>query len=449
MATKQINTRIALKIDTLAAWGTSNLILKLGEVAFATTAATVNSDKNKTLTEPVIIMKIGDGTHKFKELPNSFYANALDVLSICKDKTAFDNYVDGLITAKKYATADALKAVSDLVGTTAVATQIQNAIEALDLANTYEAKGAADAVKTAVIGSNDDVSTADTIYGAKAYAKAEADKKLASIGEKDASIVIDNTIATTPKIGVQLDNTVGNALELIPDKGLRVEIPTAAEYSIIKDDNSGDYAAVYHLTKDGANIGTAINIPKDMVVQSGSVVTNPQGQPAGTYIELILQNVETPLYINVGDLIEYVTSGSEATDMVVVSVSDDHKVTATLTDGKITLAKLETDVQTKINQAHTHSNKTVLDGIDSTKVGNWDTAYSNTHTHSNKTVLDGVTSDKVTSWDTAATQAGSALQEITTTVNGGLKVTNKNKIDIDDSVTFIFNCGTSTTVTEG
>ena len=37
--------------------------------------------------------------------------------------------------------------------------------------------------------------------------------------------------------------------------------------------------------------------------------------------------------------------------------------------------------------------------------------------------------------------ADSALQEITTTENGGLKVTNKNKIDIDDSITFIFNCG--------
>ena len=39
------------------------------------------------------------------------------------------------------------------------------------------------------------------------------------------------------------------------------------------------------------------------------------------------------------------------------------------------------------------------------------------------------------------TKADSALQEITTTANGGLKVTNKNQIDIDTSVTFVFNCG--------
>ena len=70
---------------------------------------------------------------------------------------------------------------------------------------------------------------------------------------------------------------------------------------------------------------------------------------------------------------------------------------------------------------HTHSNKTVLDGISSAKVAAWDAAQSNAqeyadglntamdtrvdaleadkHSHSNKTVLDGITSAKVTAWD--------------------------------------------------
>ena len=43
-------------------------------------------------------------------------------------------------------------------------------------------------------------------------------------------------------------------------------------------------------------------------------------------------------------------------------------------------------------------------------------------------------------------KADSALQEITTTANNGLKVTNKNQIDIDTSVVFVFNCGDSQTV---
>ena len=53
-----------------------------------------------------------------------------------------------------------------------------------------------------------------------------------------------------------------------------------------------------------------------------------------------------------------------------------------------------------------------------------------------------------TNYATAAQgeKADSALQEITTTTNGGLKVTNKNKIDIDTNIIFVFNCGSSTDI---
>ena len=54
---------------------------------------------------------------------------------------------------------------------------------------------------------------------------------------------------------------------------------------------------------------------------------------------------------------------------------------------------------------HTHSNKSVLDGITSTKVSNWDTAYTNNHTHSNKSVLDGITANNVAAWNAAEQNA--------------------------------------------
>ena len=57
---------------------------------------------------------------------------------------------------------------------------------------------------------------------------------------------------------------------------------------------------------------------------------------------------------------------------------------------------------------HTHSNKSVLDGITSTKVSNWDTAYSDHHTHSNKSTLDGISSSDVSSWNGAVTTANNA-----------------------------------------
>lgn len=140
----------------------------------------------------------------------------------------------------------------------------------------------------------------------------------------------------------------GTALT-VTDKAVDISIP---KYSITKDTTSADYAAVYHLTKDGTNEGVAINIPKDMVVSSGSVVTNPDGQTAGTYLKLVLANATNDeIYIPVDSLIEYVTSGSASGDMVVVAVdATTHKVTATITDGTITATKLSSAIQAQLDK---------------------------------------------------------------------------------------------------
>ena len=158
---------------------------------------------------------------------------------------------------------------------------------------------------------------------------------------------------------------VNGVVQNIEDKAVDIKVPG---YTVEKSEKSGDYAAVYQLMKDGVAVGAAINIPKDMVVKSGSVVTNPTGQPKGTYIKLVLANATNDtLYIDVGGLIEYVTSGSAAGDMVVIAIDEQtHKVTASITDGAITKAKLETEVQTALNKAHEHANKALLDTYDHT-----------------------------------------------------------------------------------
>lgn len=126
-------------------------------------------------------------------------------------------------------------------------------------------------------------------------------------------------------------------------------------YSIIKDPTSSDYSAIYHLTKDGKNVGAAINIPKDMVVKSGTVETKTTAGvwgEAGTYLHLILANTtEDNIYIDVGDLIEYITAGDSPDGMVIVTVSDDHKVTATLGNASITEAKLAKTITDKLAKA--------------------------------------------------------------------------------------------------
>lgn len=214
-----------------------------------------------------------------------------------------------------------------------------------------------------------------------------ANSKVASVSAKDASVVVDNTTATAPKIQVQISKDTDNALALATD-GLKVVVPDVVhpEYTIVEDTTSSDYSAVYHLTKDGINVGAAINIPKDMVVKSGTVETNPTGKPAGTYLVLTLANAtEDKIYINVGDLIEYVTAGDSPDGMVIVSVSDDHKVTATLGNASITEAKLAKAVTDKLAKAVSAvqeikagtANGTIsVDGIEIAVTGLADAAYT-------------------------------------------------------------------------
>ena len=192
-------------------------------------------------------------------------------------------------------------------------------------------------------------SHADTAASADAATKLANARNVSATGEVTAPAV---TFDGTGDVALNVTINDGVITNDKLDADLKGAIAKAAEYSIVKAAESSDYAAVYNLTKDGTVVGVSINIPKDMVVKSGEVVTNPDETHTGTFIVLTLANAtEDKIYINVADLIEYVTSGSQTGDMVVIDVSADHKVTATITDGTVTKAKLAVDVQTSLGKA--------------------------------------------------------------------------------------------------
>lgn len=214
--------------------------------------------------------------------------------------------------------------------------------------------------------------------------KALAEGKVSSVSAANQSITIGGT-ATEPTVGVAISADEGNALSLATD-GLKVTIPevTIPEYSLKKlDAATAGMSASYQLTKDGAGIGAVIDIPKDMMVKSGSVQTYEAGSlpagvtEAGTYIVLVLNDTaETKLYINVGNLIEYVTSGSAEGDMVFVNIDPQtHKVTATITDGTVTEAKLHADVKAKLAKA-VSAVQSVTEGTENGKILVDDTAVA-------------------------------------------------------------------------
>ena len=111
---------------------------------------------------------------------------------------------------------------------------------------------------------------------------------------------------------------------------------TNPEYSVVKDTTAQDgFIATYHLTKDGANVGTAINIPKDYLVKSAEVKvatgSDASGFPAGTtYIDFVVNTYDTTsgsgteshIYLNVETLVKTHTAGNG------ISISDTNVISA-------------------------------------------------------------------------------------------------------------------------
>lgn len=394
---------------------------------------------------------------------NTLYINTVDGSVKIFNGTALTTIVDGYVTAIT-GTGSATdrvssKAVVDYVATKIgdldvgkLSTQVtanKNDIATLkgDASTTGSvAKAVADAKTELTTEINKKANSATTLEGygiTDAYTQTQVDDAISTAkGDVVNDLTAGNGITITgtkanKTIAAKVDPVAGNALT-VGEAGLKVTIPAAAEYSIVKDETSGDYAAVYHLTKGNVNVGAAINIPKDMVVKSGSVVTNPTGQTKGTYIELTLANATNDkIYIPVDQLIEYVTSGSAEKDPIVVAVSADHKVTATITDGAITEIKLDPGVRASLGKAKSAvqvvatgtTNGTIsVDGTEVPVAGLGSAAYTNSAAYIPATKLgeigdktiQGYVDDKVGGQDFSGFVKGTEIK--TGTANGTISV---------------------------
>lgn len=250
MATKILNTRILLRYDSYENWLTSTIVLKQGEAAICSVPSGKTVDG--VATPPAVLLKIGDNVHTFKDLP-WLQAVASDVHAWAKSPnkpsytyeeieglddhistvavdtdTQFtlvkgdDNYTYKLMSKAKGAenfttevatltipnpTSD-INALKALVGDVAVATQISNAIAALKLADTYEAKGSANAVKTALLGdAAEDYNTLGKLEDAVIAAQTAADEKttMAAVEAKDYATKTEAQGYATTVVGVAAD----------------------------------------------------------------------------------------------------------------------------------------------------------------------------------------------------------------------------------------------------
>jgi hypothetical protein len=378
MATEKIlNTRILLKVDTLENWNSSTLPLKKGELAFATVAASAGTG----LTEPVVMVKIGeDGVKTFKDLGWSFYAKASDVISAAKSESALTTFINNVIKDAGIATNEALTALTTRVttaegdidaletkvGDKAVATQISDAIAALKLADTYEAKGEAAKVQTALNEyktSNDaaitgiktgdvinDFKSVETELGKKQAAGDYATKTEAQ-GYANAK---DDAIAAAKKAGTDAQasvNTLSEKVGTVPDNKTVVQMisdaQTAATYddSTVKADiktNKESIATLNTLVGDTAvatQISTAVTAAKTEL-KGGTSDTDASATIAGA--KKYADKLDTAMDARVDALEASIGEGGSVSAQITAEINKLDKAD-TAVDGKYVSAVSETD----------------------------------------------------------------------------------------------------------
>ena len=130
-------------------------------------------------------------------------------------------------------------------------------------------------------------------------------------------------------------------------------LKTSSKVTVEKIAAEEGYIASYAVKQDGAQVGVTINIPKDYLVKNAELKTCTEAdQPVAgykvgdKYMDFTINTVEgsgneSHIYINVNELFDAYTSGSESGDTVVVTVNNDtNKISADITNGTVARTKI-------------------------------------------------------------------------------------------------------------
>lgn len=212
MATKTFNTRIQNKIDTFENWTTNNPVLLAGEVAIVTVPAEAGAVEQ----EPATLLKVGNGTSQFNDLPwvSGLAANVFDwALQATKptyqatEIQGLDDYISGKVEdtnttyqiiasgtngiqlqSKEIGEEDWTNVGSPVTITYTLVSGSANGTVAFNgsdvavkglksaayaEASAFDVAGAATAVQSAVTGTAEDAATALTLNGLKKYVDQE------------------------------------------------------------------------------------------------------------------------------------------------------------------------------------------------------------------------------------------------------------------------------------
>ena len=384
MATKTLNTRIALRYDSHEKWIENDPVLLAGEVALSTVSVKQDGTVNYV---PSVLIKVGDGEHKYSELDFA-YAKAADVVAAAKTEAGLTAFITNVIKNAGIATTEGLSALAgrvttaegkittlegkmstaegkisanetaiaglkDLVGESTVIAQINKAISDLNLPNTYDAKGAAAAVQNDL---NSYKTSNDAAVQANANAADANAKAIAAIKDGttlDSFADVETALAGKEEAGAAAaaltsakayaDGLAGN----YDVKGAAAAAETAAKTY------AKDYADSLAVNYDAA--GSAAQALTDAKAYTDAEITEWVGD------KTVAQQIAALDLANTYD-----AKGAAA---------------QALTDAKAHANGLNTAMNTRVEALeaidHDHSNKAVLDGITAEKVSAWDAAEQN------------------------------------------------------------------------
>ena len=131
------------------------------------------------------------------------------------------------------------------------------------------------------------------------------------------------------------------------------EVAAAQNAGKVTVEKSGDS---YIVKQNGTQVGVAINVPKDMVVESGEIVAGTwssgsftPGTGTGKALKLVIANGGGTVYIDVADLVDVYTGSTGTT--VNITIDSSNKISAALVNGSIVEAHLASAFVTTLKSA--------------------------------------------------------------------------------------------------
>ena len=429
MANTTLNTRIALKIDTAAAWASSSLVLLKGEVA-------IESDTRK--------FKIGDGVKTFAQLE---YAAQLPNIVATADPTTSDSSHDiGTIWVNKTAGTSFFMKSNASGAAEWVRLANKSEIEAVSsgamLKSVYDTDGNGSVDKADSLKSGDSFLT---VNDANTSGLWTASKINTELGKKANSTDLNNYILKT-QMGVASGVATLDTTGKVPSS----QLPSYVD-DVIEGANkaalptTGEAGKIYVTLDDnktyrwGGSAYVEISASLALGETAGTAYEGSKGKANADAIATLQGNVQT-----IQNTLDGLGALAHKDTVAEADIDADAVTTAKIKDANVTEGKLASDAVTtaKIKDANVTDAKLAANSVTSAKIVDKnvttekiaDEAVTVTQLASNAVTEVKIASNAVT---TAKIKDGNVTDAKIDTVNA-------NKLFQTDGDYLVFNCGNAT-----